>query len=92
MQLKNMVSALFQSRDDERGGTRHFSIKGCNFGWSCIEDMYSREISRLRNGQCSEIERKPHSQRFMDSSQCSAIKSYAGMLFLLWEIEYYAVS
>ena len=92
MQLKNMVSALFQSRDAERGGTRHFSIKGCNFGWSCIEDMYSREISRLRNGQCSRIPKLKASHIRRDSWTRLNVLPSTGMLFLLLGIEYYAVS
>ena len=85
MQLKNMVSALFQSRDAERGGTRHFSIKG-------LVQQRNLQIEKWAMFKNTEIESKPHSQRFMDSSQCSAFKSYAGMLFLLLGIEYYAVS
>ena len=50
-----MVSALFQSRPVERGGTRNFTIGSSSFGWSAIEDLYVRELSRIRAGQCSRV-------------------------------------
>ena len=43
-----MVSALFQSRPSERGGTRKFTIGHCSFGWSVIEDLYTRELERIK--------------------------------------------
>lgn len=52
VQLKNMVSALFQSRI---GGTRLFKIRDCTFGWAVIEDMYSREVARMNSGHCTQI-------------------------------------
>ena len=50
-----MVSALFLSRPPERGGTRRFTIGTCMFGWTVIEDLYRRELSRIRAGQCSRV-------------------------------------
>ena len=66
-QLKNMVSALFQSRPSDRGGTRCFSSKGCEFGWMVIENMYHREISRIREGKCSRIPKLKESHILRDS-------------------------
>ena len=57
----------------------------------CIQQR-NLQIEKWAMFKNTEIESKPHSQRFMDSSQCSAFKSYAGMLFLLLGIEHYAVS
>ena len=66
-QLKNMVAALFQSRPSDRGGTRCFSSKGCEFGWSAIENMYQREIARIREGKCSRVPKLKESHILRDS-------------------------
>ena len=66
-QLKNMVSALHQSRDAERGGTRHFTIDRNTFGWSIIEKMYDREVTRIKNGQCARISKLKQSHIHRDS-------------------------
>ena len=50
-----MVSALFQSRPNECGGTRKFTIGQCSFGWSMIEDLHTRELERIKAGQCSRV-------------------------------------
>ncbi len=50
-----MVAALFQSRPRERGGTRALCIGDRTFGWEVIEDMYRREVQRIRNSQCSRV-------------------------------------
>ena len=50
-----MVSALFQSRPSERGGTGKFTIGHCSFGWSVIEDLHTRELERIKAGQCSRV-------------------------------------
>lgn len=62
-----MVSALFQSRPPERGGTRNFTIGACVFGWTVIEDLYGREISRIRAGQCSRVPKLKESYIRRDS-------------------------
>ena len=36
-----MIAALYSSRP---GGTKNFKIKGCNFGWMAIVDLFSREV------------------------------------------------
>ena len=46
-QLKNMVSALYSSRE---GKTKNFSSEGVHFGWSTIVDMFTREVQRARAG------------------------------------------
>ena len=68
-QLKNMVSALFQSRPPERGGTRNF-IGACTFGWTVIEDLYRREVSRIRAGQCSRVPKLKENHIRRDSWMC----------------------
>lgn len=65
--LKNMVSALFQCRPQERGGTRAFSIGGQEFGWKVIADMYHRDLARIRAGQCSRIPKLKESHIIRDS-------------------------
>lgn len=62
-----MVSALFQSRDTECGGTRHFKIGECNFGWTVIEDMYYREVARMKSGQCTRVPKLKESHIRRDS-------------------------
>ena len=62
-----MVSALFQSRDAKQGGTRNFTIGSCKFGWSAIEDLYERELSRIRSGQCSRVPKLKQSYILRDS-------------------------
>ena len=51
-QLKNMINALFQSRDTP-GGTKLFKIEEHlpYFGWKQIRDMYRREEGRMDRGQ-----------------------------------------
>ena len=55
IQLKNMVSALFQCRPKSAGGTREFVKGGCHFGWKYIKDMYKRELVRIQNGQITRV-------------------------------------
>jgi hypothetical protein len=38
--MKNMISALFQSRPKMKGGTRNLITNGTFLGWKSIEDMY----------------------------------------------------
>lgn len=47
LQLKNMISALFQSRS---GGTRNFLKSSRHFGWQAIQNVYKREIERTKSG------------------------------------------
>ena len=55
IQLKNMVSALFQCRPKSASGTREFLKGGHHFGWKSIEDMYKRELVRIQNGQITRV-------------------------------------
>ncbi len=66
-QLKNMISTLFQSRPAKRGGTRAFKVGNVTFGWSIIEDMYSREVSRIQASQCSRVPKLKKSYIIRDS-------------------------
>ena len=43
-----MIAALYSSRP---GGTKNFKIKGCNFGWMAIVDLFSREVECSRSNQ-----------------------------------------
>ena len=40
-----MISQLYQSRPS---ATRDFEFKGVHFGWKAIEDMYRRELARIK--------------------------------------------
>ena len=41
-----MVNALFSSKST---GTKHFQRSGqCRFGWDTIDDLYQRELSRVK--------------------------------------------
>ena len=62
-----MVSALYQSRSREKGGTRDFNIDSCSFGWSVIEDMYRRDLDRIKNGHCSRVPKMKESYICRDS-------------------------
>ena len=47
MQLKNMIGALYSSRQT---GSKSFMKQETSFGWSVIEDLYVREICRIKKG------------------------------------------
>lgn len=40
-----MISQLFQSRSS---GARKFEIEDTNFGWKSLEDLYRRELERMK--------------------------------------------
>jgi len=42
-----MISQLHQSR---QGGAKDFSNGGINFGWKAIEDLFAREVQRMKKG------------------------------------------
>ena len=42
-----MISQLHKSRV---GGTKDFCKEDVKFGWKAIEDMFSREVKRMKNG------------------------------------------
>lgn len=44
---QNMVAALYSSRE---GKTKQFTFEGAYFGWSAIEEMFTRELKRVRAG------------------------------------------
>ena len=50
-----MVSALFQSREKVTGGTRSFVKDGRHFGWKVIQDLYKRELERIKKGQITRV-------------------------------------
>ena len=62
-----MVSALFQCRSKSAGGTREFAKGGHRFGWKSIEDMYKRELIRIRNGQITRVPKLKESHVQCDS-------------------------
>lgn len=62
-----MVSALFQSRPRETGGTRSLEAGGVNLGWQIIQDMYQREVERIRAGQVTRIPKLKESFIVRDS-------------------------
>ena len=62
-----MVSALFQSRPKSAGGTREFVKGACQFGWKCIEDMYKRELERIKTGQIARVPKLKESYIRRDS-------------------------
>ena len=52
MQLKNMVSALYSSK---QGRTKGFMSNETKFGWSTIEDMFEREMKRAHSGSLKRV-------------------------------------
>ena len=62
-----MVSALFQSRSRANGGTREFKNDGISFGWKCVEDMYKRELERMKVGQATRVPKLKESHIIRDS-------------------------
>lgn len=65
--LKNMVSALFQSRPRDRGGTRSFRNDGIPLTWKTMENMYARELERMKAGQTTRIPKLKESHIIRDS-------------------------
>ena len=51
-QLKNMIEALYSSRDF---GTKYFELENANFGWTHIVDMHKRELTRAENNEIRRI-------------------------------------
>lgn len=45
--LKNMINALFSSRES---GTKGFELDGVTFGWGAITALYERECDRVHRG------------------------------------------
>ena len=43
-----MISQLYQSRSASK---KRFCNEGIHFGWKAIEDMFSREVGRIREGK-----------------------------------------
>ena len=81
IQLKNMVSALFQCRPKSAGGTREFVKGGHRFGWKSIEDMYKRACSypEWSNYSCPKTEGEPYTAWFLDTVECFTFQSDASM-------------
>lgn len=67
MQLKNMISALFQSRPKEAGGTRSFKKGRVSFGWKSLQDLYQREVERMKTGQATRVPKLRESHIIRDS-------------------------
>lgn len=51
--LKNCINAIFSSQE---GGTKRLSTPGGPLNWKVIEDMWDREVQRMR---CSQIRKVP---------------------------------
>ena len=53
-QLKNMVNALFASR---QGGTKCFRLRSdeSDFGWEAISKLWERECTRIREGKIRKV-------------------------------------
>ena len=45
----------------------HLTIDKNTFGWSIIEKMYDREVTRIKNGQCARIPKLKQSHIHRDS-------------------------
>ena len=52
MQLKNMVSALYSSKQER---TKNFVCNGVTFGWSTVEEMFEREMQRAQSGSLKRV-------------------------------------
>ena len=50
-----------------KGGTRNLCIGSCSFRWSVIEDMYRRELQRIKSGHCSRVPKLKESYICRDS-------------------------
>lgn len=59
LQLKNMISALFQSRAKDAGGTRCFKKNGVSFGWKSIKGLYQRAQDGWTGYKSTKTKRKP---------------------------------
>ena len=62
-----MISALFQSRAKAAGGTRDFVKSGHHFGWKTIQDLYKRELDRIKSGQITRVPKLKESHIRRDS-------------------------
>ena len=62
-----MVSALFQSRMRSAGGTRDFVKGGTHFGWKTVQDLYKRELERIKVGQATRVPKLKESHIQCDS-------------------------
>lgn len=62
-----MVSALFQSRPRDVGGTRTFEKNGVEFGWKSVQDLYRREVDRMKSGQARRVPKLRESHIIRDS-------------------------
>lgn len=62
-----MVSALFQSRPREKGGTRNLQKDGKPLSWKTVEDMYARELERMKSGQDTRVPKLKQSHIVRDS-------------------------
>lgn len=62
-----MVSALFQSRAKSAGGTRDFVKGGVHFGWKTVQDLYKRELDRIKAGQATRVPKLKESHIQRDS-------------------------
>ena len=51
-QLKNMVAALYSSREN---GTKYFLLENSGLGWKSVTDMYKRELNRAENNEIRRI-------------------------------------
>ncbi len=77
LQLKKMIAALHASSP---GGAKTFEIGGCNFGWKTVEDMFFREIERVRTNQLRRVKdlKESYIQGLLDQTECQTSKNYAG--------------
>ncbi len=62
-----MVSGLFQSRPRNVGGTRSFEKSSVNFGWKSVQDLYGREVDRMKSGQARRVPKLRESHIIRDS-------------------------
>ena len=66
LQLKNMINALFSSKDK---GTKQFQHEKGSvlFGWKTITDLYKRKLTRVSNGQARMVPRLREAHCLRDS-------------------------
>ena len=63
MQLKNMVSALYSSKQER---TKIFVCNGVTFGWSTVEEMFEREMQRAQSGSLKRVPGLKESYAYRD--------------------------
>ena len=66
-----MISQLYQSRTS---ATRDFEFQGVHFGWKALEDMYRRELARIKANMLVRVPGLKESHIVRDIWTCLNVK------------------